>query len=92
MKLFATVLGLILLSCSLASARDVYVRGHVRKDGSYVQPHIRSAPDSYRSNNYGRGSKGGSYGSAWSRDQDRDGVSNRFDFDDDNDGISDDNE
>lgn len=35
-----------------AFAKDTYVRGHYRKDGSYVQPHYRSAPDSTVTNNY----------------------------------------
>lgn len=38
---------------SAASARDVYVDGHVRKDGTYVAPHHRSAPDRNPYNNYG---------------------------------------
>lgn len=36
---------------SMASA-DVRVQGYVKKDGTYVQPHIRSNPDNTRSNNY----------------------------------------
>lgn len=31
---------------------SVHVRGHVRKDGTYVQPHYRSAPDSSFYNNW----------------------------------------
>lgn len=31
---------------------DVHVRGYYRKDGTYVAPHYRTAPDSSRSNNY----------------------------------------
>jgi hypothetical protein len=41
-----------LLFVGTAIARDVYVRPHVRKDGTYVQGHHRSAPDSNPSNNY----------------------------------------
>jgi hypothetical protein len=33
-------------------ARDVYVQPHVRKDGTYVQGHHRSAPDGNPYNNY----------------------------------------
>lgn len=29
-----------------------YVRGHVRKDGTYVQPHFRSSPNDSRHDNY----------------------------------------
>ena len=32
---------------------DQYVRGHVRSDGTYVQPHYRSSPDGRQWNNYG---------------------------------------
>lgn len=31
---------------------DVHVRGYTRKDGTYVQPHWRSAPDGNPYNNY----------------------------------------
>jgi hypothetical protein len=31
---------------------DVYVNGYYRKDGTYVQPHYRSAPDGNARNNY----------------------------------------
>lgn len=31
---------------------DVYVHGYYRKNGTYVQPHYRSAPDGITSNNY----------------------------------------
>ena len=41
------------LSAMPASASaDTYVRGHVRQDGTYVQPHYRTNPDSNRFNNY----------------------------------------
>ena len=33
-------------------ARRVRVKGHFRKDGTYVPPHVRSSPDKSRSNNY----------------------------------------
>src|SRR5690349_1605018 len=35
-----------------SSSSDVYVHGYHRKDGTYVQPHYRSAPDGIISNNY----------------------------------------
>lgn len=35
-----------------ALAQDTYVRGHFRSDGTYVQPHYRSAPDSSFNNNW----------------------------------------
>jgi hypothetical protein len=41
-----------LLAVSNAAIADPYVNGYVRKDGTYVQPHYRSAPDGVRSNNW----------------------------------------
>ena len=35
-----------------AFAQDTYVRGHYRRDGTYVQPHYRSAPDGNPYNNW----------------------------------------
>jgi len=35
-----------------AAHADTYVRGHYRSDGTYVQPHYRTKPDSYQFNNY----------------------------------------
>jgi hypothetical protein len=35
-----------------AQSHDFYVKGHVRSDGSYVQPHYQSAPDGNPYNNY----------------------------------------
>src|SRR5262245_19450305 len=44
---------LLLLGASgIALAGDTYVRGYVRKDGTYVQPHFRAAPDGNVWNNY----------------------------------------
>lgn len=34
-------------------AQTVHVKGHVRKDGTYVAPHVRTSPDSKTSNNWG---------------------------------------
>jgi len=52
-KLFAA-LGVVasLFLSSMAFAGDVYVNGHYRSDGTYVQPHYRSAPDGNPYNNY----------------------------------------
>lgn len=36
----------------LSVGGDVYVNGYYRKDGTYVQPHYRSAPDGNPYNNY----------------------------------------
>lgn len=35
-----------------AFARDVHVNGYTRQDGTYVQPHQRSAPDGNFNNNW----------------------------------------
>lgn len=50
-----TIIFILLLSfvfSSFAFAGDVYVNGYYRKDGSYVQPHYRTSPDSTKNNNY----------------------------------------
>lgn len=49
--LLVSALALLELS-SAAFADDVYVRGYTRKDGTYVAPHHRSAPDGDTSNNW----------------------------------------
>jgi hypothetical protein len=51
MKLAAfAVLGLI---ATPLAAETVRVKGHIRKDGTYVAPHVRTAPDGKTSNNWG---------------------------------------
>lgn len=35
-----------------ATAQDTQVKGHVRKDGTYVPPHYRTAPNSTKTDNY----------------------------------------
>lgn len=35
-----------------AFAADTYVEGYVRKDGTYVAPHYRTAPNDTRTDNY----------------------------------------
>ena len=41
-----------LAAAAPAFAGDVYVQGYTRKDGTYVQPHYRTAPDSTINNNW----------------------------------------
>jgi hypothetical protein len=80
---------LLVLFFSLAiSARDTQVQGYTRSDGTYVAPHMRSAPDSTRANNYGPSTPSSS--GLYDRDQDNDKLYNQYDSDDDNDGIHDD--
>src|SRR5262245_44879576 len=44
---------LLLLAGATAFAGDVYVSGYYRANGTYVQPHYRTSPDSTSCNNYG---------------------------------------
>ena len=83
-----------LIACASATAQaDTFVNGYVRKDGSYVAPHMRSSPDSNRYNNHGSQTFGGSQRDEFSSapaynrsnsnygigDNDNDGISNSFD-------------
>jgi len=74
----------------IASAGDVNVKGYTRRDGTYVQPHVRSAPDSSRANNYGPSYNSFELARPKQRDNDRDGLPNYRDNDDDSDGRGDD--
>lgn len=42
----------LLGAMTLGAAADTYVNGYFRSDGTYVQPHYRSNPDSSRLNNW----------------------------------------
>ena len=70
------------------------VKGHFRKDGTYIQGHTRSSPDKFRYNNKGSQTYGGNQRDEYSsgtgatnrtnssyrwRDNDRDGVINAYD-------------
>jgi hypothetical protein len=85
------ILSFIFFSAS-ALSQDVDVKGHIRSDGTYVPPHTRSAPDSYKWNNYGRPGNDLQEQQYDMRDYDRDNIYNQYDYDDDNDGILDDYE
>jgi len=50
--LWLIVLALLLGPVVPALAQDVSVGGYFRRDGTYVQPHMRSAPDSSYNNNW----------------------------------------
>jgi len=55
MKKILLVIAVMILICvvvGIALARDVYVRGYYRSDGTYVKPHYRTAPDNNPWNNY----------------------------------------
>lgn len=83
---------LILLTWTLSFAKDVRVKGYYRKDGTYVRPHIRSSPNSYKSDNYGPSRSDSELMNPRTRDNDNDGTPNYLDNDDDNDGLLDDND
>lgn len=70
-------------------ACEVWVNGYVRRDGTYVEGHCRSAPDGQRWNNYGPSHSPLEYTNPFLRDHDGDGFSNQFDMDDDDDGLLD---
>lgn len=93
MKKIAALLALTLLAS--AAYAQKYVNGYTKRDGTYVQGHFKSAPDSNRYNNLGSQSNGGSQRDEFStgtgatnksnssygwRDNDQDGVSNPYDL------------
>lgn len=47
-----TLAFIALLMAFSTMAKDVYVKPHVRKDGTYVEGHYRSSPNSSRYDNY----------------------------------------
>ena len=55
MRLIGSLIGMVCILTILTGpvfAGDVYVRGHYRSNGTYVQPHYRSAPDGKVFNNW----------------------------------------
>lgn len=46
------LIGTLLLAVSVAAGADVSVRGYTRKDGTYVQPHVRSDRNDTTFDNY----------------------------------------
>lgn len=50
MKALSLAVALSLFAGTVAA--DQYVRGYVRKDGTYVQPHYRTTPNNNRYDNY----------------------------------------
>ena len=43
---------LVLIPSVCFAARPVRVKGHVNKNGTYTQPHVRTAPNQTRRDNY----------------------------------------
>lgn len=85
---------LLIVICAAPANADKWVNGYTKKDGTYVQGHMKSSPDSYRYNNKGAQSFGGSQRDEYSsglgatnknnssygyRDNDNDGLSNSYD-------------
>jgi len=52
LKFIILFFSITLLWQDIAFAGDVHVRGHYRKDGTYVRPHMRSSPDGNVFNNW----------------------------------------
>ena len=46
------LLALVLVAFSAVALADQPVRGYLRRDGTYVQPHYRTEPNQYRHDNY----------------------------------------
>lgn len=90
-KLIVIALGILLVLIPTALlAKDVHVKGYYRKNGTYVRPHVRSSPDSYKWNNYGPSRTDRELMNPGLRDSDRDGIPNYQDQDDNNNGTHDD--
>ncbi len=100
MKTFiATILIACLETLGTGYAQDVYVEGFYRSNGTYVESHYRSAPDSSKANNYGPRNSTSSLSISEfysnnqfelrNRDSDSDGIANYIDQDDNNNGIHD---
>lgn len=71
LRALVLVLGLLVIATTLggAFARDTYVNGYNRKDGTYVAPHYRSAPNGTTLDNYStRGNVNPYTGRAGTRD------------------------
>lgn len=84
---------LIMLAFGNNALADKYVKGYTKKDGTYVQGHTKTSPDSNRYNNKSSESNGGSHRDEYSNygatnksnssyggfDNDKDGISNTYD-------------
>lgn len=46
------ILTLAIVAMAATAMADEYVQGYTRKDGTYVQPHHRSSPNSTTTDNY----------------------------------------
>lgn len=51
-RLIGLLVGSLVVGTALVAAAQVRVDGYTRRDGTYVPPHYRSAPDGTPYNNY----------------------------------------
>jgi hypothetical protein len=51
-KLFGLLVALLCFATASLDAKDVHVKGYTRKDGTYVAPYTRTAPNKTRNDNY----------------------------------------
>lgn len=47
-----SIIAIALLALSAQAVADEYVNGYVKKDGTYVAPHMRSSPNNSQHDNY----------------------------------------
>jgi hypothetical protein len=53
MKKLLVAVSLVLFSLTTyVDARDTYIKGYTKRDGTRVEGHYRSSPDRYKNNNY----------------------------------------
>ena len=102
MKRLLIALALAAFSLS-AVAGDVHVKGYTKKDGTYVAPYTRSAPNARRSDNKNSQSNGGTQRDEYSSrpatnktnssyrytDNDGDGQANAYDAEPEDSGNDD---
>jgi len=88
-KTICMILLVLFVFSSIAHA-DTWVNGYTRSDGTFVQGHWRSSPNSTKADNFGPSRSSVEDSNPYMRDHDNDGLANTYDYDDDNDGISDD--
>jgi hypothetical protein len=72
--------------------RDVFVKSYIRKDGTYVQPHIKSSRNEVRWDNYGPSQSSQDRMNPRIRNYEGDHLPNYLDHDDNNNGALDDHE
>lgn len=76
--LTAFTAALVMCALALPAFAQVAVRGYTRKDGTYVQPHMRSNPDGIRSNNYSAEGNSNPYTGSIGGGRGNSGYSNQF--------------